>query len=231
MRNIKYIVLHCTASPQTQTVQSILNYWKHDLGWSKPGYHFLITPDGVAHNLVPIEEPSNGVKGFNANSIHFSFIGGVVTTDLVTPEHSKGSPIDNRTPAQRATMQHLVEKYSAMFPAAVIQGHRDFSPDKNRNGIVEPSEWMKTCPSFSAKEWLREIGFKSKLPEQLYVTTAVVNIREGAGVDFKPVVAPLAKGVTVKFISESNNWFYVSAECGGVKVTGWINSNFLSKVS
>ncbi len=37
------------------------------------------------------------------------------------------------------------------YPDAIIQGHRDFSPDLNHNGIIEPKEWIRACPSFDAK--------------------------------------------------------------------------------
>lgn len=46
MRPIKYIVIHCTATPQTPTVAGIQNYWRKQLGWKNPGYHFIVLPDG-----------------------------------------------------------------------------------------------------------------------------------------------------------------------------------------
>lgn len=225
MRKIDFIVLHCTAGPQTQTVQSILNYWKNDLGWKTPGYHYLIKPDGEAVNLVPIEKPSNGVAGHNSNSIHISFIGGVQTSHN-DPVNAYGRPIDNRTPEQKNTMKALVEKFSAMFPSAVIQGHRDFSPDKNRDGLITPDEWIKTCPSFSAKAWLKEIDFNSKLPGETFLrTTAGVNIREGGGTQFKPL-GVLPKGTLVKKLGSANDWHYVKEECS--KVVGWVSSKYLT---
>lgn len=164
MREINYIVLHCTASPQTQTVEAIKEYWANVLGWKTPGYHHLISADGKDHNLVPIEKPSNGVAGHNAKSIHISYIGGV---EVVKSKDKAGKvinvlgrPLDNRTPEQHKTMLALVEKYHKQFPKAKIVGHRDFSPDKNRDGIIQPSEWMKTCPSFSVAEWLKCVGIK-----------------------------------------------------------------------
>ncbi|MBB4042257.1 hypothetical protein GGR06_000016 [Bacteroides reticulotermitis] len=30
-------------------------------------------------------------------------------------------------------------------------GHRDLSPDLNRNGEVEPEEWIKACPCFDVQ--------------------------------------------------------------------------------
>lgn len=141
MRNIKYIVVHCTASLQTQKVADIQHYWKSALGWSSPGYHVIVQPDGKAVELWPIEKPSNGVKGFNANSIHISYIGGI---------DAKGKAIDNRTPEQKATILEYLTKWKSMFPKAKIQGHRDFSPDKNGNGRIDPWERIKECPCFDA---------------------------------------------------------------------------------
>lgn len=162
MREIKYIVLHCTASPQTQTVEVIENYWKNVLKWKTPGYHHLIEADGTDNNLVSIDKPSNGVKGYNANSIHISYIGGV---EVIKTKDKAGKPInvlgkavDNRTPEQIKTQIKLVKKYKEMFPNAKIQGHRDFSPDKNRDGTIQPNEWLKTCPAFSVAEWLKCTG-------------------------------------------------------------------------
>ena len=131
MRDIKYLVVHCTATPQTATVSSIQNYWKNTLKWVMPGYHFMIKSDGEIIQLLEIEKISNGVKGFNSVSINISYIGGV---------DSENKPIDNRTPAQRRSLTDLLTKLKKEFPKAIIQGHRDFPNVK------------KACPSFNAKE-------------------------------------------------------------------------------
>lgn len=141
MRKINYLVVHCTASPQTQKVKDILNYWKVALGWKSPGYHVIVEPDGTAHELENIANPTNGVKGFNANSIHISYIGGV---------DSHGKAIDNRTERQKEVIRGYLVKWRKQFPKAKIQGHRDFSPDKNGNKRVDPWERIKECPSFDA---------------------------------------------------------------------------------
>jgi N-acetylmuramoyl-L-alanine amidase len=137
MRKINHIVLHCTATPQTTTVESIKRHWKEVNGWSKPGYHFLIKPDGEAVKLLPIEQPSNGVAGHNSDSIHISYIGGV---------DSAGKPVDNRTDAQKQTQIELLKELKAQFPNADILGHTDFP------GV------SKACPSFDVKEWLECVG-------------------------------------------------------------------------
>ena len=131
MREIKYIAVHCTATPQTATVSSIQNYWKNVLKWKVPGYHFIIKSNGEVVQLLEIEKVSNGVKGFNSVSINISYIGGV---------DSQNKPIDNRTEAQKKALLDLLKKLKKQFPKAVIQGHRDFPGVK------------KACPSFDAKK-------------------------------------------------------------------------------
>jgi len=145
MREIKYIVIHCTAGPQNQPTSEILAYWKNVNGWTVPGYHHEINADGEIENLWPIEKISNGVAGYNKNSIHISYKGGI---------DKKGNPIDNRTPEQIKSQISLVKKYKGMFPNAVVLGHRDFSRDQNGNGIIDRWEWIKSCPAFDVRDWL-----------------------------------------------------------------------------
>jgi N-acetylmuramoyl-L-alanine amidase len=140
MRTIKFLVVHCTATAQNATIKALQNGWKA-LGWSRPGYHYVVFPDGSYRALLDIELPSNGVAGFNANSIHVSYIGGV------GPD---GKPADTRTDAQKATLLRLLTENKKRFPAAKILGHRDFSPDKNGNGKVDYWERIKECPCFDA---------------------------------------------------------------------------------
>ena len=131
MRIIKYIAVHCTATPQTTSIDSIKNYWETTLGWKMPGYHFIIKPNGDAVNLLSIDKVSNGVQGYNSETINISYIGGI---------DSKGKAFDNRTPQQKATLLRLLQELHAKFPKAIIQGHRDFPNVK------------KDCPSFNAKK-------------------------------------------------------------------------------
>ena len=128
--------MHCTATSRTTTIDAIQNYWKHQLGWSMPGYHYIILADGTLKNLLPIDQVSNGVKGFNSESINISYIGGV---------DANNKPQDTRTTAQKATLIKLLQELKNKFPTAVIQGHRDFPKVK------------KACPSFDAKKEYQHI--------------------------------------------------------------------------
>lgn len=131
MRNIKYIAVHCTATAQTAKIEAIQNYWREHLGWQTPGYHFIIKADGALVILLPIEQVSNGVKGFNSETINVCYIGGI---------DKKGNPKDTRTDAQKATLLSILKVLKKKFPKAIIQGHKDFPNVK------------KACPSFEAKE-------------------------------------------------------------------------------
>ena len=70
MRTINNIIIHCTATSQSAKVSSISNYWKNTLGWSNPGYHFIIEANGKVTKLLDINSVSNGVKGHNSDSIN-----------------------------------------------------------------------------------------------------------------------------------------------------------------
>lgn len=133
MRNINYIVLHCTATPQETTITSIQRFWKERLGWKNPGYHFLIEASGKVVQLLPITKIANGVKGYNSSAIHISYIGGK-------------DGVDDRTIQQEQAQIHLVAKLKEQFPAAKVLGHRDF-PMVN-----------KDCPSFDVAAWLKRVG-------------------------------------------------------------------------
>ena len=144
MREIKHIVIHCTAGPQDQKTTDIKAYWARVLGWKSYGYHYLINADGTIEYITPIENPSNGVAGHNKNSIHICYKGG------------QGGK-DTRTNNQKETLTKLITAIKKKFPKAIICGHRDFSPDKNGDGRITPDEFIKLCPCFDAKYEYRNI--------------------------------------------------------------------------
>ena len=138
MRNIDYIVLHCTATSPEAKVESIQRYWRENLGWKNPGYHYIIGTEGQRHILQSITEPTNGVRGYNDRSIHISYIGGV---------DAAGKAKDTRTRAQKEETERLLKELLDILPCRPdILGHKDF-PGVN-----------KACPSFDVQKWLKEIG-------------------------------------------------------------------------
>lgn len=143
MRKIERIFVHCTAGSRKASVNDIMAEFRRK-GWKYPGYHYLITPDGVIHQLLDEEDVSNGVRGFNATSINVAYSGGI-------------NSVDNRTEAQKASLLRLLKELRQRYPKAAIMGHRDISPDKNGNGIVDPWERIKDCPCFDAKEEYKNV--------------------------------------------------------------------------
>jgi N-acetylmuramoyl-L-alanine amidase len=133
-REIKYIVVHCTATPPETTIESIKRYWKEILRWKNPGYHYIIKRNGEIVKLHDESLVSNGVAGNNKHSVHISYIGGI---------DRDGKPTDNRTDAQKHTMFSKLVSLSEKYPNATILGHRDFP------------EVTKACPSFDVKTWLK----------------------------------------------------------------------------
>ena len=138
MREIKYIVIHCTATQPNTKKEAILSYWKNTLKWKTVGYHRLIDANGVIHELAKYEQVTNGVKGYNSNSIHFSYVGGV---------DEFNNPKDTRTLKQKESLLYLIKQAKKQFPNAIVQGHRDFGA-------------KKACPSFDVKQWLKEENIK-----------------------------------------------------------------------
>jgi N-acetylmuramoyl-L-alanine amidase len=140
-RQINYIAVHCTAGSQKATVKDLMREFKTK-GWVNPGYHYVVMPDGAAVQLLDEAKVSNGVKGWNSQLINVAYIGGI---------DAGGKAVDNRTDAQKETLRSLLATLKLRYPDAVIQGHRDFSPDLNGDGVISRNEWIKECPCFDAR--------------------------------------------------------------------------------
>lgn len=130
MRKIANIVVHCSATSQNVSVATIQRYWRQNLGWEKPGYHYIIEVNGNIVKLLDENIPSNGVAGKNIFLINICYIGGV---------DGAGMPKDTRTEKQKASLVFLLELLRTRYPDAGICGHRDFPGVK------------KSCPSFDAR--------------------------------------------------------------------------------
>lgn len=149
-RRIDYIAIHCTATPEGQnlTVEQIRKQHKKQ-GWSDIGYHYVVYRDGTVNVGRDVNIAGAHVSGYNAYSIGISYVGGLENDPKKAYKDLKAK--DTRTEQQKASLLALLMDLRKLYPTAKIQGHRDFSPDKNHNGTIEPSEWIKDCPSFDAK--------------------------------------------------------------------------------
>lgn len=150
MRTIKHIVVHCSATQEGVFVSAAtIDRWHKARGWKGIGYHYVILLDGSIEVGRPLEQRGAHVKGFNNHSIGICYVGGV---------DKQLAPKDTRTEAQKLALYCLLENLKEQFPSAEILGHRDFSKDLNGNGIIEPFEFMKVCPSFDAKKEYESIS-------------------------------------------------------------------------
>ena len=137
-RNIKYIAIHCAATPEGKdfTVDDITK-WHKQRGFTTIGYHYVIYRDGSIHVGRDVNKAGAHVENYNSNSIGICYIGGC------TKDGKKAK--DTRTPAQKNALLELLKALRKLYPNAKIQGHRDFPNVK------------KACPSFDAKSEYKNI--------------------------------------------------------------------------
>ncbi len=144
--SVRYLVVHCSATRANANVSAAdIRLWHKRKGWRDIGYHFVIKRDGTVEKGRPTNEPGAHVSGFNGQSLGICMVGGVGLD---------GKGENNFTPAQFTALDTLLTGLRPMFPNASVLGHRDLSPDRNRDGRVTPNEWMKECPSFDVRAWL-----------------------------------------------------------------------------
>lgn len=161
-RKIKYIFIHCTAGFGDHAAMQ--RHWRR-MGWKEEGYHRIVYTDGQIIQSRPFSVVTNGVRGYNASSIHIAYQGGVDRANV-------NRAVDTRTPEQKEGIIVCINEAYAwcrnfMRPSDVakiqVLGHRDISPDKNLNGKIDPWERIKECPSFDVADWLQEINQKINL--------------------------------------------------------------------
>jgi N-acetylmuramoyl-L-alanine amidase len=152
-QRIKYVVVHCTATPSGREVtKADIERWHlspepSGRGWSRVGYTDLIQLNGELINLTPFDqdvivqnhEMTWGVKGINKVSRHVVYAGGC---------DAKMNPKDTRTIQQKKALETYVKYMVLRHPHIKIAGHNQFA--------------NKSCPSFDVPKWLRSIGIHSK---------------------------------------------------------------------
>ncbi len=141
-----YIVVHCSATkPDMDIGVDTLRMWHKANGWSDVGYHYIIKRDGEIQNGRPADQIGAHVKDYNAVSIGICLIGGI---------DNDGKAADNFTGKQKTVLRNLLRILRADYPKAFITGHRDLSPDLNRDGKITSNEWVKECPCFDVADFL-----------------------------------------------------------------------------
>lgn len=145
----KYIVLHCSAGFGDR--KAIERFWKETLGWKSPGYHILIDEKGTIYQLANFDEVTNGVRGHNHEAIHICYIGGIKRHKVNGKYVAEDSRTDAQKEAQHEAIQMAIswleDNGKDITKNLSVVGHRDFSKDKNFNGVIESWERIKECPS------------------------------------------------------------------------------------
>lgn len=149
-KELKYLVIHCTATPAGREVTAAdLRAWHtapppKGNGWKQVGYTDLVHLDGKVERLVGNNEDAavdpwevtNGAAGYNSVSRHIVYTGGLLN----------GKPHDTRTPAQRVALEGYVRDFHGKHPAVRIIGHNEIAG--------------KACPCFDVQAWLKGLGIK-----------------------------------------------------------------------
>ena len=131
MRDIKKIIIHCSATKEGQDISvENIRYWHvEENGWSDIGYHFIVDINGFLHEGRDIDIQGAHTYGANKGSVGVCYIGGL-SEDMAWK--------DTRNKRQKDTLEIIIKYIKNLYPEAKVYGHNDFSE--------------KDCPCFDAKE-------------------------------------------------------------------------------
>ncbi len=129
MREIKRVILHCTATKEGAEVDvDTIRQWHKARNFSDIGYHYVILLNGeiaLGRNLFT---QGSHTRGENEDSIGVAYVGGL---------DEKGKPKDTMSLYQDIAFMRLFESLSVTFGKLDLHGHNEFS--------------NKACPSFDVQ--------------------------------------------------------------------------------
>ena len=132
MRDLKRIILHCSATKEGQdfSVATIRDWHVKGRGWSDIGYHWVIRLDGSIEVGRPLEKSGAHTKGHNKDSVGVCYIGGC---------DADGKPKDTMSPEQEKAWRMIVLSLRTLYGDHItIHGHNEYA--------------NKACPSFIVEE-------------------------------------------------------------------------------
>lgn len=147
-----FITVHCSATQCLDEIDAkMIGGWHRKRNFNEIGYHFVIKKNGVIEKGRDLSKIGAHVKGHNMRNIGICMVGGV-------DENNKS--VANFTPLQINNLRKLINclKTTFFILDKNIIGHRDWSPDLNKNGKIESNEWLKDCPCFDVQKFIK--GFK-----------------------------------------------------------------------
>ena len=147
MRNIDSIIVHCSATKAGQDFTAAdIDCWHRERGFNGIGYHYVIRLDGKLEKGRDVSLAGAHCRGWNERSVGICYIGGL---------DENGRPADTRTNAQKRVLYQIIMDLQREYNILQVLGHRDTSPDLNGDGVIEPYEYVKACPCFDVRAFLR----------------------------------------------------------------------------
>ena len=135
MRNIDFIVVHCSATDPNVSFYTLKKNAIED-GYKDIPYHFVITQDGCVIPGRSLDVVGAHCKGFNQHSIGICLVGGKKRFDFTLLQVNQLVLLLN----------HLCKQFN--IDKSDIYSHYEF----NKN---------KTCPNFDIKNLLKYEDFKT----------------------------------------------------------------------
>ena len=176
-RRIDLVVIHCAATRDGDSLErgtpgqrghllatDVIDSWHAERGFRRQspiaasfnpqlehiGYHFVIDCTGRVLTGRHPSEIGAHAAGFNAASIGICMTGTAHFTQAQFD--ALGALVQQQCHAYGIPQQYALRSGDRLSHG--ICGHRDLSPDQNHDGIVQPWEWLKTCPGFDVDAWL-----------------------------------------------------------------------------
>lgn len=134
MLPIKYLTIHCAATPEGRDVKAdTISAWDVER-FGQVSYHWVIELDGNMKRTLPDDRRGAHVGKNNTGNIGICYVGGV---------DKANKPKDTRTPEQKRALRDLIKIYQHQYPGIIIRGHRDWP------------NVAKACPSFDVGAWIK----------------------------------------------------------------------------
>lgn len=199
----KYLIIHYTATASASSA----------IGWmlnptAKVSAHLHLDREGGWVQLVPFD-----VTAYHAGKSEWKGLSGLNSYTIGIEISNDGKQYYTQKQIDALTEASIALHSEYNFED--ILGHSDISPGRK----VDPGRHF---PMASFKSQVLN-GGKPKLVVTKHTTTDL-NLREGAGTNFK-VLEVLKKGVEVNVLSEKDNWSNVFI-CSS-KSIGWVSSSYL----
>ena len=127
---IKYITIHCSATPANRNVDAkIIDGWHRKRGFKKIGYHYVIRRDGFIEKGRMEDEVGAHVLKANKGNIGICLCGN-----------------GKWTQAQTRSFRELVDELKYRYPDAEVRPHNWFQSARRQR---------KSCPKFELNTVLR----------------------------------------------------------------------------